>query len=94
MITGTIMGEMKKTSKVFFPGKIPLTKARETIDPMMRESNVLRSANLMLNNAGVVQSSDARNAWYQLRVKPLGGKTKNLVSLMDMGTVMRVGTTK
>jgi hypothetical protein len=61
MITGTIMGEMKKTCKILLPGKVPRTRAIEAINPIISATKLLKTANPRLRRTGFIQSALAKN---------------------------------
>ncbi len=53
MITGIIIGEMKNRFSTLLPGKDPLTKASDAINPRMRETKVVIVATLKLRRVGI-----------------------------------------
>ena len=94
IITGIIIGEINKIFKNFLPGKDPLTKASEAINPKIRDTRVVQIASFKLKRVGPTHSSSIKNWLYQVNVKPFGGNTRNRVLLKDMGTVITEGTTR
>ena len=94
IMTGIIMGEMTNKLMVLLNGKTPLTKAKEAKVPKIRESKVVTAASLRLKSVGSTHRSSVKNSRYHFIVNPSGGKTRNTVSVKDIGMAIKDGMSK
>jgi hypothetical protein len=61
IITGIMMGEIKKIFSALLNSNVPLTNAKEAVVPKMREKRVVAVAIFRLNSVGSAQLSSVRN---------------------------------